>query len=295
MPKAKANGLELEYESFGDPSNPTVLLVMGLGMQLTSWPDPLVEDLVGRGYHVVRYDNRDIGLSTGFDHMAIPNLRKVVLLNLLGFKPRVPYRLEDMADDAVGLMDALAIEKVHLVGVSMGGMISQLVAGHYPERVLSLTSIMSTTGNRRLPRATQQAIDALMTPRPDPSNGQAVVDREVNILNVFQGSVHTNDPARLRALAERNYQRSYRPLGATRHLVAAAAAKDRRKLLNTVKAPAMVIHGEEDPLIRVECGVDTAKHLPNAELRVIEGMGHGMPLTVLPIIAEGIDAVINRT
>ncbi len=294
MPIANANGLTFEYETHGNPENQTVLLIMGLGAQLTSWPMGLIQQIVDSGYHVVRFDNRDIGLSSKFDNSRIPNPRKVVLQSVLGFRPNIPYTLMDMARDTIGILDALNIEKAHLVGVSMGGMISQLIAGHFPERVLTLTSIMSTTGNRFLPQPTRRARKALLTPHPNASRPQAVVERNMKVLQTLQGSKHFYNPEVLRASVTNNFNRSHYPSGSGRQLVAAIASPDRRKLLSSIELPTAVIHGDEDPLVRVECGIDTAKHLPNSELHIVKGMGHGLPDTVIPQVADAITSVLIK-
>lgn len=295
MPRASANDIEIEYESFGDPGNPAILLIMGLGTQLTAWPESFCEQLVELGYRVVRYDNRDIGLSSRIDHARTPNIPVIAGLSLLGIRPRVSYTLEHMAADAVGLMDALDIQAAHVVGASMGGMIAQLVAGHYPERTLSVTSIMSTTGHRSLPRADPEATKALLLKPDDPSDMQSVIARNVRVRKTVQSPKYPKDHDEIWDTAAKAVARGgYYPQGVARQLAAVIVAKDRRRLLRTVQAPALVIHGDADPLVKVECGVDTAEHLPNGELAVFPGMGHDLPAPLLGEMADLIHETATR-
>jgi len=294
MPQIKANGIRLEYESQGDARNPTILLIMGLGTQLTGWPEDLCRDLVDLGYHVLRFDNRDIGLSQRIDAPA-PNVPLVAGLRAIGLSPRVPYGLEDMARDAIGLLDALRISQAHVVGASMGGMIAQVVAAKYPQRTLSLTSIMSTTGHRSLPRAERQATRALMLAPEDPENPESVIARNVKVRKVLQSRTHPKSHEEIWETAAAAVARGgYGPDGVARQLGAIIAGRDRRRLLRDVLAPALVLHGDEDPLVKPECGVDTARHLPNAELHILRGMGHDLPAVLLPEIAERIHTTARR-
>ena len=291
MPHAIANGIRIEYETHGDPANPPLLLIMGLGAQLTLWPIELVEALVARGYHVIRYDNRDIGLSTKFTEHGVPNVRKVLLMRLFGLRPKLPYRLTDMAADAVALLDALGIAKAHIVGASMGGMIAQLVAATYPERTLSLTSIMSTTGNRRVPPARPEAFKALTTPPPANATLADMIPHVTRIARAIGSPAYPTPEDRLVERITRDFERSFHPTGAGRQLAAIIDDGCRRSRLKNVTAPSLVIHGVDDPLVRVEGGRDTAAHIPGARLHEIPGMGHDLPLELVDEVADAITGV----
>ncbi|MDE2412946.1 MAG: alpha/beta hydrolase [Sphingomonadales bacterium] len=288
MPHVHANGIDIAYEAHGDPANPPLLLIMGLGAQLTLWPIELVEDLVRRGYYVIRHDNRDIGLSTKFTEHGVPNFRRVALMRAFGLRAKLPYRLTEMAADAVALLDALGIAKAHVVGASMGGMIAQLVAIGYPDRVLSLTSIMSTTGNRRLPQAKPEALAALMDRPPPNATLEQVIPFGVRISKAIGSPGYPADETRLKERIARDYQRSFHPTGPGRQLAAILDDGDRRKRLRGVTAPSLVIHGADDPLVPVEGGRDTAAAIPGARLKVIPGMGHDLPLELVDEVAGAI-------
>lgn len=287
MPQVSANGIALEYEDYGDKSAPPLLLVMGLGAQLTLWPIELVEALVSRGFRVIRYDNRDIGLSHKMEGARAPGMVRHILMKRFGLNPRVPYTLADMAKDGVGLLDALGIGKAHVVGASMGGMIAQHIAFTHPERVLSLTSIMSTTGNPKLPPAQKQALDVL-TRRPASMAETVLIEHGVKIGRTIGSPGYPTDEARLRANVTRDFRRSFYPAGMPRQLAAIIADGCRRQRLAGVRAPTLVIHGEGDPLVPVEGGRDTAAHIPGARLKTIPGMGHDLPLALVDEIADAI-------
>ncbi len=284
MPSIKANDqITLEYEQFGRSEDPCILLIMGLGTQMTAWPLALCEGLAEKGYRVVRYDNRDVGLSTRLDHMRPPNVRWALVKTLFGLRARVPYSLKDMADDAIALLDGLNIDRAHIVGASMGGMIAQLVAAHYPERTLSLTSIMSTTGHRSLPRATPEAMKALMMQPEDPSNMESVLVRNMKVRRVLQSPAYAqSEPDLMKTVADALERGGYHPEGVARHLGAIVTSPHRRDLLTRVTVPALVLHGEDDPLVKLGCGEDTAKHLPNGRLVTFPGMGHDLPEALMP-------------
>lgn len=288
--KARANGIELEYESFGNPADPTILLIMGLGAQLTLWPLPFVEALVERGFHVVRYDNRDVSLSTKLDHARPPRIGMLVLQRLLRLRPRVPYTIGDMAADAVGLLDALGIEKAHIVGASMGGMIAQIFAAIYPDRTVSLTSIMSTTGNPRLSRASREAMDVLVN-RPKTDDLEALVAHGVRASQVLAGPAFPVAPDVLEARVRETIQRSNYPDGFARQLAAIVADGDRRQRLTAIKAATVVIHGSDDSLVPIDGGRDTAASIPGARLVEVRGMGHNVPVEVIPEIVDAIESV----
>lgn len=286
MPSVNANGIKIEYESFGSADAPPILLVMGLGMQLTGWPDPFCARLAAGGFRVLRFDNRDIGLSTYFDDRGLPNMAWQFIKARIGMRVRGAYDLDDMAADAVGLMDALQVREAHVVGASMGGMIAQQIAAKYAGRVRSLVSIMSTSGDRRLPPATRDAQRALLARPENPQDPRSLVDHYVKVFDVIASPGFPTDPAELRARMQASVTRSYHPQGVARQLVAILASGDRSKDLATIHKPTLVIHGDCDPLVRPACGEDTAKKIPGAKLSIIKGMGHDM--AAWPVLADQI-------
>ncbi len=288
MPQITANGISIEYEAYGDPKNPPLLLVMGLGAQLTLWPIELVDALVARGYYVIRHDNRDIGLSEKFGLAGVPNFRRVALMRMFGLRARLPYRLTDMADDAAALLGALGIEKAHVVGASMGGMIVQLMAIHHPDRLLSMTSIMSTTGNPRLPRPKPEAMNALLDRAPANATLEDVIPIGIRVARAIGSPAYPTPEERLRERIARDFNRSFYPEGAARQISAIMDDGDRRKRLKQVRVPSLVIHGSDDPLVPVEGGRDTAAHIPGAKLLEIPGMGHDLPLELVETIADAL-------
>lgn len=293
MAQATANGITLEYESFGPDDAEPVLLIMGLGAQLTLWPFELCEGLVARGFRVIRYDNRDVGLSTKFHAAGVPHLPAVIGAIMSGQDPQVPYKLEDMAADAVGLLDALDIARAHVVGASMGGMIAQLVAADYPSRTLSLTSIMSSTGNPSLPPATPEAIGVLMS-RPQGADLDALIDFGVRAARVIGSPNYPAEETVLRARVRRDVERSNYPAGFARQMAAIYASGDRRAKLAQIIAPTVVVHGSADPLVPIDGGRDTAANIGGAELVEIDGMGHDLPLALVGRIADAVTAVAQR-
>jgi pimeloyl-ACP methyl ester carboxylesterase len=290
MPQITHDGVTLEYETYGDRADPALLLIMGLGAQLTLWPIELVDALVERGYFVIRHDNRDIGLSTKFTEAGVPDIGGVVMAMMTGKKPSIPYTLSNMAADAVAVLDAAGIDKAHIVGASMGGMIAQLVAVEHPERVLSLTSIMSSTGNPSLPPAKPEAMAALTAPVPTDADLATILTRGAMVSKAIGSPGYPADPARLAANVERDYRRSFHPTGAARQMAAIVADGDRRARLNRVTAPTLVIHGADDPLVPVEGGRDTAEAIPGAKIVEIPGMGHDLPVALVETIADAIAA-----
>jgi pimeloyl-ACP methyl ester carboxylesterase len=291
MPQITANGIQLEYETHGDPANPPLLLIMGLGAQLTLWPIELVEALVARGYHVIRYDNRDIGLSQKFGTHGVPNFKRVALMRLFGLRAKIPYRLTDMAADAAGLLDALGIAKAHVVGASMGGMIAQLVAVDFPERVLSLTSIMSTSGSRKVPPARPAAMKALLDRAPAGATLDDVIPIGLRVSKAIGSPGYPSDETRLRERIARDFTRSFYPEGAARQISAIVDDGDRRSRLRRIGAPTLVIHGIDDPLVPVEGGRDTAANIRGARLLEIAGMGHDLPLELVDQVTDAIAGV----
>lgn len=287
MPKTTANGIEIHYEEEGDPAAPAMLLIMGFGAQLTLWPDELVEALAAQGFRVIRYDNRDVGLSQKFDGVKAPGLVKMTLLSKIGFTPKVPYTLADMADDGVGLLDALGIERAHIVGASMGGMIAQHVAARHPDRCLSLTTVFSTTGNPKLPPARPEAMKALIT-RPDSTEEGVLVEHGMMLARTIGSPGYPAPEDRLRERTLASVRRSFYPEGPTRHLSAIVADGDRRAMLRDIAVPTLVLHGEDDPLVPCEGGRDTAASIPGARLKTIPGWGHDLPLELVDELAGAI-------
>ena len=287
MPKTRANGIELHYEEHGNPSDPAMLLIMGFGAQLTLWPDELVEALASEGFRVIRYDNRDIGLSHKFDGVKAPGLVKMTLMSKLGLTPRVPYTLADMAADGVGLLDALGIDKAHIVGASMGGMIAQHLAAKYPGRCLSFTQIFSTTGDPKLPAAKKEALQALVT-RPKSDAEDALVEHGIMLARTIGSPAYPSPDDRLRERTLTSVRRSFYPQGPTRHLSAIVADGDRSAMLRDISVPTLVLHGEDDPLVPCEGGRATAECIPGAKLKTIPGWGHDLPLELVDDLAQDI-------
>jgi pimeloyl-ACP methyl ester carboxylesterase len=287
MTQIQANGITIEYDDHGDRTAPPILLIMGLGAQMTLWPQELVDALVERGFRVIRYDNRDIGLSHKFEGAKAPGMAKLFLLSRFGFKPRVPYTLADMAQDGIGLLDALGIEKAHIVGASMGGMIAQHIAFSHPDRVLSLTSIMSTTGNRKLPGGTREAIGVL-TKRPASMDEDVLVEHGLKVARAIGSPGYSMDEDKVRERTRALLKRSFYPAGMPRQFAAIVADGDRRERLRSVTAPTLVIHGEADPLVPLPGGEDTAKSIAGAKLKTIAGMGHDLPLELVDEIADSV-------
>lgn len=286
MPQITANGIAIEYETAGNPEHPPLLLIMGLGMQLIHWPPELVEALVARGFYVVRFDNRDVGLSEKFGHVGVPAIGRVVLRRLIGLSANVPYTISDMARDTAALLHALKIERAHVVGASLGGMIAQLLAVEHPERVATLTSVMSTTGNIRLPMARPEAGKVLFERLPAGAGLDEVIERSVRVARIIGSPAWPASEERLRTRAAAAFRRSFYPEGAARQFAASIADGDRRERLKRIKAPTLVIHGTADPLIPVAGGRDTAAHVPGARLHEIEGMGHDLPLELVETLAD---------
>jgi pimeloyl-ACP methyl ester carboxylesterase len=294
MTQIEANGITIEYDILGPADGEPLLLVAGLGMQMIRWSRPFRELLVNRGFRVIRFDNRDAGLSTHFDHAAVPDLMEVAAARARDAKPDVPYDLDDMARDAVGLLDALAIERAHVVGASMGGMIAQVVAADDAHRVASLTLIMSTTGNPELPPATPEAMAALMSRPPHPSDEEAYLAHMMRTVRTIGSPAYPADEADLRARLVEAVRRNYDPAGYGRQIAAVAATGDRRARLGRISAPTLVVHGADDPLIPVEAGRDIAAHIAGAELVVIPGMGHDLPPALHERIVAAVATVAAR-
>ncbi|MEL6238814.1 MAG: alpha/beta hydrolase [Pseudomonadota bacterium] len=285
-------GIELAYETHGDPAHPPMLLIMGLGVQLTHWPPEFIEAMVERGFYVVRFDNRDIGLSQKMGDVRPPNLRLQVLRKLIGWPAKVPYTLSEMADDAAGLLEALEIAQAHVVGVSMGGMIGQLLSLNHADKVASFTSIMSSTGNPRLPRSDKAAMDALIS-RPGSLDEEVLVEHGVKILKAIGSPGFPFNPERAEARTRVNVQRSVYPPGLPRQLAAIIDDGDRRARLAHVTVPTLVLHGQDDPLVKLAAGEDTAKAIPGARLVSIPGWGHDLPLELVEQLSDEIATHAN--
>ncbi len=286
MPIAKANGIDICYEEFGKPDDPVILLIMGLGTQMLAWSEPFCHLLTGSGFRVIRYDNRDVGLSTRMEGARRVNMGWSIARAWLGLKVRSPYSLEDMAADAMGLLDELGIAKAHIVGASMGGMIAQIVAATYPQRVLSLTSIMSTSGRRGLPGPTPAARAVLTGRRPDPGDQEAIVNFSMGMLRAIGSPAFPVPEDELRDYVRTAVRRSYYPPGFVRQFLAIIANGSREKYLKEIHTPTLVLHGEADPLVPVECGRDTAKLIAGAQLVTLPGWGHDLPPVLAPRLAR---------
>jgi pimeloyl-ACP methyl ester carboxylesterase len=284
---ARANGIDLCYEIFGDADAEPMLLIMGLGAQMIHWDDDFCRQLAARGFRVIRFDNRDIGQSTKLTGGKRLGPVELLKLRFLKIPVAAPYRLRDMALDVIGLMDALGIKSAHLVGASMGGMIAQEVAITFPERVRSLTSIMSTTSNPKLPPPTKEAGAMLMA--PPPTTKEEYFERFAQTWKVLRVGSFPQDEALDRGRAERSYARGLNPAGVGRQLRAILASGSRKERLGSVKAPTLVIHGTVDPLVPPEAGKDTAASIPGAKLVMIEGMGHALPIPMWPEVIGAID------
>jgi pimeloyl-ACP methyl ester carboxylesterase len=286
--RARVGDLDLAYETFGDAGDPPVLLVMGLATQMIGWPDDFCAGLAARGHFVVRFDNRDIGLSTHLDSAGGAD----VLAVLGGDTSSVPYALADLADDTVGLLDALGLGAVHVVGASMGGMIAQLVALRHPGRVRSLTSIMSTTGDPTVGGPSEAALAVLLAPPAGDREG--AVRRVVDTYRVIGSPGFEFDESSVRDRAGLSFDRAYDPAGVARQLGAVLTTPDRTRDLEAVSVPTLVIHGSADTLVNVSGGRATAAAVPGAELLVVDGMGHDLPRAVWPEITDRVCALIDR-
>ena len=288
MTAVQSNGLTIEVESLGADDAPALLLIMGLGMQLLGWPDEFCEQLAARGFRVLRFDNRDVGLSSRIAWDRPVRLPLALAAFWLGLPVRAPYKLDDMAADAVGVLDALRIEQAHVVGASLGGMIAQVMAARHPQRVRTLTSIMSTTGYRRVSQSKPAAARALLSRPADPTDLQSVVDHLTRVFSVIGSPGYPADPVHLRQRIERSVRRAYDPKGTARQLLAILASGNRRALLGDIVAPTLVIHGADDPLVPLTAGRDTAEHIAGARLMVVDGMGHDLPAALYPRLVEAI-------
>lgn len=286
MPKVEANGIGIEYDTFGDKSSPALLLIAGNGAQLIYWEVEFCELLAKAGLFIIRFDNRDAGLSTKFDEAGVPDLGAAFQAAMAGKPVEAAYSLDDMADDAVGLLGALGIAKAHICGLSMGGMIAQVVAYRHPDRVLSLTSIMSNTGNPESPQGKPEALAAVMA--PPPNEREAYITHNLKVWRRIWSPGFPFEEERAKAFLENSYDRSYYPQGMIRQNMAILASGDRRASLATIKAPTLVIHGADDPLIPVEAGKEAARLISGTSLLIIDGMGHDLPRGVWAQVAAAV-------
>ena len=289
-----ANGIGIEVDDCGPPSGAPLLLIMGLGMQLTAWPDALVQDLVQRGFRVIRMDNRDAGLSQHFDHLGVPNMALAGLRYGLRLSVSSPYSLQDMAADALGVLDALGVSQAHVCGASMGGMIAQHLAVRHPARVKSLTLIMTTTGARHLPQPSLRVRGALLS-RPAGKGADAVVAHLMRIYSLIGSPAYPAEPTELRQRLQASVARAWHPAGTARQLAAVVADGDRSILVQNLRMPTRVVHGEADPLVPVAAGRELARLIPGAQSDFISGMGHDLPAPLLPRFALGLAENAQRS
>ena len=287
MPTIKLDEVEIAYEIQGEIDRPCILLVHGLSMSLIAWPPPFLRALRRAGFSLIMFDNRDMGLSQSFSDHETPNLAMQILKSKIGLSVNSVYKLEDMMNDAINLLDYLKIDKAHIVGVSMGGMISQLIAINHPERLHSLTSIMSTTGEPGLPSAKKEVISHIMS-KPKSKSFDDILEFTLKTFALIEGPDYPTEPEMremfLRALLERGMKRD----GTKRQMLAILASNKRYKRLSEIKAPTLVIHGDKDPLLPLECGQATAVAIPNAEIKVIKGMGHSFPQELISQVTDSI-------
>ena len=294
MPQVRANGIDIEYESFGLERDPLILLIMGFAAQLIFWPEALCEGLAAKGFRVVRFDNRDIGKSTHLASLPAPDPRALMAEVLAGKRPDIPYTLDDMADDAVGLMDALGVGRAHIVGASMGGMIAQLVAINHAQRAKSLVSIMSTTGRRGLPSGDRATLAALFRP-PRSFSREDLIEASMFVQQALASPGFPTSEAEMRRIAERRTDRApFDAAGLARQSAALIAAQPRDALLREVRCPALVLHGADDPVIPAAAAKDTAGSIPGAKLVVVPGMGHDFAAGLVPVYLEHIGDFVSK-
>ena len=289
-----ANGVALEVEDHGSPNGEPLILIMGLGMQLVAWHPGFVEMLVARGFRVIRFDNRDIGLSQRFDERGVPNLALDSLRFAFGMKISAPYSLADMADDTAGLLDAMGIPCAHVCGASMGGMIAQHFALRHPKRVKSLTLVMTSSGSRKLPGPSLKVRGALISRPADAGNPQSVIDHYVRLYRLIGSPGFPVPEAHLQERLGLAVRRSYRPAGTARQMIAIVADGNRSPLLARIGQPTQIIHGKADPLVPVAAGLDLAAKIAGAEIDVIAGMGHDLPTELWPRFVSGIASAAGR-
>jgi pimeloyl-ACP methyl ester carboxylesterase len=296
MTSVRANGISLNYDSFGAIDGEAIVLIAGLGTQMIRWPVPLCEDLAARGYRVIRFDNRDAGRSTHFSECAVPDFAAMAAALARGQRPDVPYTLHDMAADTVGLLDALSIARANLVGRSMGGMIAQLVASDHAPRVMSLTAIMSSTGNPALPSADADVMAMLTRPAPNPFADEAgFLAHSLGFARCIAGPGYPFEEEAHRAQIRAETARAWHPTGFGRQIAAIAATGDIRSRLAKITAPTLVVHGTHDRLFPPACGEDIAANVAGADLMLIDGMGHDLPPGLYRQVGDAIAALAARS
>lgn len=287
MPNVNANNIQIEYETFGDPKAPPILLIMGLGGQMILWPEPFCQTLAQAGYYVIRFDNRDIGLSTRITLANKTRLMRAGLKSFFGLPIQAPYTLDDMAQDALGLLDALQVDSAHVVGVSMGGMIGQILAAKYPARIKTFVCWMSSSGDPRLPGPSLK-IQLRMFTRPKKTDRESLIQYSMQTWRLIGSPQFVTEETALRAKVERSFDRAFYPPGLARQTLAIMASGSRVPLLKYITAPTLIIHGQEDPLIPVAAAHDLARHIPGARLEIIRGMGHDLPPQLLARLAQSV-------
>lgn len=290
MAQLRVNDLEIEYDTFGTADADPLLLIMGLGTQMTAWTPDFCNALAGHGHYVVRFDNRDIGLSSKFHDVKAPGRLRYVINHIFHTGLNVPYSLDDMASDAAGVLDALDLESAHVVGASMGGMIAQLLTVGHPARVKSLTSIMSSSGDPKLPAAGPDVVKQLIAKRPKTADPRDMLEHTIKTMRLISSPGYPRGDEEWRELISASLARSFYPQGFLRQMAAIIADGSRVQRLKTIKKPTLVIHGSDDPLVPVECGIDTARHIEGAKLEILEGMGHDLP----PQLIDRITSLIAR-
>jgi len=288
MPVISANGIDIAYDDRGNRDDPAILLIMGLATQMIAWPELLCDGLAARGFRVVRFDNRDVGLSTKFEAAPPIDLGAILQQVMAGEKINPPYDLTDMAADTVGLMDRLEIDKAHVVGASMGGMIAQIVAAKYPNRMRSLVSIMSSSGDPGLPPAKPEAMNAIMQARPVGSDRELAIQHGMRVYRAIGSPGFSTPDDELRAKVGAAFDRSYYPTGTGRQFAAIVASGSRVEMLKELSVPTLVLHGADDPLVPVEAGRHTAAQIPGSTLTIIPGMGHDLATGLIPILVAAI-------
>ncbi|MEN8722028.1 MAG: alpha/beta hydrolase [Alphaproteobacteria bacterium] len=293
MPSCDVRGVEIAFETHGDQKNgDPIVLVMGLGSSLVYWADELIGDLVGRGYFVICPDNRDVGLSKKFEEKGMPDIGAIMAARAAGEPAEGPYHVDDMADDIIGVLDHLTIDSAHIWGVSMGGMIVQSAAARHPDRVKTLISHMSSSGDPDLTPASPEVMATLLS-APEADDRETVLNYQLKTRNVFGSPAYPFGDERIRDYCGRAYDRCYYPEGTARQMAAVVASGSRVDQLKSITVPTLVIHGNDDPLVPVDGGIDTAKHVPGAKLELIDGYGHDLPLQLLPRFAQMVDEFIR--
>lgn len=292
MPNVKVNGMQIEYETFGDKRSKPLLMIKGIGQQMITWSDEFCSLLARNGHYFIRYDHRDVGLSSKLDNEKTPELSEIRAAVARGEKIIPSYTLDDMAKDSIGLLDALNIDKAHICGMSMGGTIAQILAISYPDRILSLTLMMTGSGNPDLPPAKPEAMAALLS--PPASQRQEYIENHLKTFRIIGSPKFAFNEEYHRQLAGRLFDRSFYPVGMNRHFLAVLSQSNRKPALAKVKVPTLVIHGANDILVPVEAGKELAEVIPGAELLIIEGMGHDLPKEVWPSVVEAITKNTNR-